>query len=318
LLQIRTEFSLYVPYLYGRQEEALALAELATDIAAHPWVVPLIEPVVPTPQLHTKLTILRGAKGQAMLIANPTRGELASPSAQATALAHLAPDLADAERIRPVFRETDGQGLVAFLSTYVNRRVGIILTTQRIAPAVLEATLRGRDYLLMFDTGVSAMGYLPHIPANRGIDLGDRFRGRERNVEFAHPTDEFFSNDLTAWKAAGRAGFSDRTVLAPTYRTGGGAAVAIAVHLTYMNDSGLRVRHYVSDVGDRGETSPKWAALLGDLVADVTTNPTLFEDTDGLASFLEQARTASYTSPGASKRQQIVHHIETVARRMTV
>lgn len=312
---------MYVPYLHGRQEEALALAELAPTLAASGRVVPLIEPVATTAQLHNKVSILRGAGAKVMVIANPTRGKLTTPTAQAAALAHLAPDLADVDHVRPVFRESDGQGLVeltTFLTQYPARPVAVVLTTPLIQPSDLATALKGRDYLVLFDTGVSAISYLPHIPAGRSIDLGHRFPGRERNADYANPADEYFSNDLATWKTAGRAGFSDFTVLPATYSTGGGSAVAIAVHLTYMTGNGLRVRHYMSDASVRGDYPPKWRALLGDLTADVTANPTLFETTDGLDSFLTQARTADYTSLGASKRQQIVHHIQTVDQRMTM
>jgi hypothetical protein len=310
---------LYIPYLYGRQEEALALAELAPSLAASGHVVPLIEPAATTVQLHNKVSILREAGASAMIVANPTRGKLTTPTAQATALGHLAADLADAAHIRPVFRESDGQGLAelkAFLVTYPARQVAVVLTTQLIRPSDLAATLKGRDYLVLFDIGVSAMSYLPDIPAGRSIDIGHRFPGRNRNVDYANPNDEFFSNDLLTWKAAGRAGFSDFTVLPATYTTGGGSAVAIAVHLTYMTVDGLRVRHYVSDDSVRGDYPPKWRALLGDLTADTAADPNLFEATDGLGSFLAQARSTDYTSLGASKRQQIVHHVQTVDRRM--
>lgn len=312
---------MYVPYLHGRQEEALALAELAPTLAASGHVVPLIEPAAITAQLHNKLSVFRAAGAKAMIIANPTRGKLTTPTAQATALAHLEPDLADAAHIRPAFRESDGQGLAelaAFLLTYPARPVVVVLTTQLIRPSDLATALTGRDYLVLFDIGVSAMSYLPHIPAGRSIDIGHRFPGRDRNADYANPNDEFFSNDLLAWKTAGRAGFSDYTVLPATYTPGGGSAVAIAVHLSYMTVDGLRVRHYVSDVSVRGDYPPKWRALLKDLTADTTADPGLFETTDGLNTFLTQARTADYTSLGASKRQQIVHHIQTVDRRMSV
>ena len=223
--------------------------------------------------------------------------------------------------VPPAFRESDGQGLAelaAFLLAYPVRPVAVVLTTQLIQPSDLATALTGRDYLVLFDIGVSAMSYLPHVPAGRSIDIGHRFPGRDRNVDYRNPNDEFFSNDLLTWKTAGRAGFSDFTVLPAIYTTDGGSAVAIAVHLTYMTVDGLRVRHYVSNVGVRGDYPPKWRALLGDLAADTTANPALFETTDGLSSFFAQARSADYTSLGASKRQQIVHHIQTVDRRMTV
>ncbi len=312
---------MYVPYLYGRQEETLALAELAPGLASHGRVVPLVEPVQLNDQLHKKLSILRTAGAKAMVVANPTRGHIDTVRKQSDVLTLLAPDLADVAHIRPVFRESEGQGLpelLSFLASYPARPVGVLLTTNLISEVDLAAALSGLDYLVLFAPSVSAMGYSTLIPLNRTIDVGERFIGRSPNAEFIGLPDEFFGNDLLTWRAAGRAGFSDYTVLPPSYTEGGGGAVALVVHLTFMDTAGLRVQHFASSAGSRGVNSPKWAELLQELEDTLAAHPTRFEATSGLASFRAQYSSRSYTSPGSSKRQQIIHHIQTVAARMTI
>jgi hypothetical protein len=311
---------MYSPFLYGRQQELLALEALATELARDGRIVPLIEAVKPPATLHSKLGLLRSAGASVYLVANPSQGDLASSSAQAAWHSTVAPDLADASHVFPVFRESDGVGLTAltaFLAAYPARRIGVLLTTNLIAPADLGAALTGRDYVVFFAPSVSAMSYLPSIPPNKSIDVTDRFRGQARNADFASIPDEFFSNDLTMWRAAGRAGFSDFTLLTTTYTEQGGQAGAIAVHLSYMDGTALRVRHFVSDTTTRGNDNVKWAELLQKIEDEITALPTRFATTDGLAAYRSQYATGNYTNLATSKRQQLIHHLQAVSRHMT-
>jgi hypothetical protein len=65
--------------------------------------------------------VLRGQGAAVYLVANPSRGDLASSIAKAEWHRVIGPDLADTTNVYPVFRESDGQGLPelnAFLSAY--------------------------------------------------------------------------------------------------------------------------------------------------------------------------------------------------------
>ncbi|WIB00317.1 sce7725 family protein [Curtobacterium sp. MCBA15_012] len=311
---------MYVPYLYGRQEELRALADLAPGLAQHGRVIPMIEPTENRSLLHSKIAESRGVGAEMMIVANPTRGDLANPAAAAAVLTSLAPDLADAAHVRPVFRESPGQGipeLAVFLTQYPNRPVGIVLTSNAIAPAALATALASSDYLVFFAPEMDPAPYNASIPAGRSIVISNNFPGRTRNIDYTATLDEYFSDELITWRGAGWAGFSDFTVLPPeSFASSGGPALALAIHLSYMDGQQMRVRHFVSGAGARGQNAPKWAVVLPDLQAVVSTNPTMFEDTAGLRAFLGQAGGA-YTSPGTSKRQQIGHHVEGVAANMT-
>lgn len=311
---------MYIPYLYGRQEELRALEDLAPGIAQHGRVVPLIEPTEVQPLLHAKISAARAAGANVMVVANPSRGDLANPTAAAAAVASLATDLADTSRVRPMFRESPGQGLPElqqFLLQYPNRPVGVVLTTDHISGAALTKALANRDYLVLFAPEVDPATYSGSVPQSRSVVISDNFPGRTRNVDYALTLDEAFGNDLLSWRNAGWAGFSDFTVLPPeSFAATGGPAVAVAIHLTYMTVHEMRVRHFVSDAGSRGQNAPKWAVILPQLQAVIAANPTLFDNTQGLQAFITQAG-GSYTNLGTSKRQQIGHHVESVAGNMT-
>lgn len=311
---------MYIPYLYGRQEELRALDDLASGLAQHGRVVPLVEPTEVQPLLHTKLSAARAAGAQVMVVANPTRGDLANPVAAATAIASIGTDLADASLVRPVFRENPTQGLPElqqFLLQYPNRPIGVVLTTDAIPGADLLKALGQRDYLVLFAPEVDPATYASSIPRSKSVVISDNFPGRTRNIDYALTLDESFGSDLITWRGDGWAGFSDFTVLPPeSFAATGGPAVAVAIHLTYMSGQTMRVRHFVSDAGTRGQNAPKWAVILPQLQAVVAASPTMFDNTQGLAAFITQAG-GVYTSPGTSKRQQIGHHVETVAVNMT-
>jgi hypothetical protein len=192
----------------------------------------------------------------------------------------------------------------------------VLLTTNLIVAADLASALAGSDFVVFFAPSVSAVGYLSAIPSDRTIDIGDRFHGQARNADFAANADEFFSNDLQTWRTSSRAGFSDFTVLTPTYTEQGGQAGALAVHLTYMNGSNMRVHHFVSDTITRGNDDIKWGELLQKIEDDIITVPTRFDATDGLAAYRLQYSSGNYTNLATSKRQQIVHHLQAVALHM--
>lgn len=312
---------MYAPLLYARQQELLALEQLAPQLATHGLIVPILEPVKTGNALHQKLTVLRSAGASTYLISNPTRGDLSNPAARAAAITQLAPDLADVDHVRPTFRESDSQGLPelnAFLASYpAPRRIGVLLTTNLLAPSQLANVLAGRDVVVFFGPSVSAPRYSASIPPNTSVDVGDYFHVQQPNAAYALTPDEFFANDLRNWRAQQRAGFSDFTLLGTTFRESGGAAGAIAVHLSYMDGQNMWVRHYVSATTTQGNDAAKWAEVLADIEADVLANPSLYVATVGLTAFRRQAATRSYTNLATSKRQQLVHHLETVAQAMT-
>jgi hypothetical protein len=306
--------------LFGRQQEMLALEQLAPELASHGRIMPVIEPSKTGDTMHRKLTTLRNAGGSAYVIVNPTRGDLRDPAARATALTLLAPDLADANHIRPTFREAEGQGLAeltAFLATYpAPRRIGVLLTTNLITPADLARALDRRDVVVFYGPTVNSMPYSATIALDRSIDVGDYFHVQEPNAAYTTVPDEFFANDLSNWKAPQRAGFSDYTLLGTTFKEGGGGAGAIAVHLSYMDGPNMRVRHFVSTTTTRGNDSRKWGEVLAAMEAEIAANPTKYEATTGLGEFRIQASTRVYTNLAKSKRQQLIHHLQTVARKM--
>lgn len=311
---------MYAPLIYGRQQEMLALEQLASELGSHGRIVPVIEPVKNGETMHRKLTILRNAGGSAFVIVNPTRGDLHNPAARAAALTLLAPDLADNTHVRPTFREAEGEGLAelrAFLAAYPSpRRIGVLLTTNLIQPTALAAALLGRDVVVFYGSTVNSMPYSALIPLNRSINVGDYFHVQRPNAAYTTVPDEFFANDLVGWKTPLRAGFSDHTLLGTTYTEGGGGAGAIAVHLSYMDGQNMRVHHYVSTTATRGNDARKWAEVLADIEADITANPMRYEATVGLGEFRAQASSRTYTNLAKSKRQQLIHHLQTVDRKM--
>jgi hypothetical protein len=311
---------MYIPYLYGRQEELRALEDLAPSLAQHGRVVPLIEPTEEQPLLHAKISAARAAGANLMVVANPTRGDLANPTAAAAVIAGLTPDIADTTHVRPIFRESPMQGLPElqqFLLQYPNRPIGVVLTTDTIAGAALTQSLAKRDYLVLFAPEVDPALYSGAVPQNRSVVISDNFPGRTRNIDYSVAVDELFGDDLLTWRGSGWAGFSDFTILPPaSFAASGGPALAIAIHLTYMKGSAMWVRHFVSGAGTRGQNAPKWAVILPQLNTVIAANPGLFDNTKGLQAFVTQAG-GSYTNLGTSKRQQIGHHVESVAVNMT-
>jgi hypothetical protein len=292
---------------------------MASQLATDGGVVPLIEPVKPATTLHRKLAATRAVGAPVYLVANPTRGDLANATLRADWHRDIAIDLADVANVFPTFREFDGGGLVelrAFLRAYPSRRVAVLLTTNLIPAADLSAALAGADYVVFFAPSVSTGSYLSVFPLDRTVEIGNRFQGRDRNADFAATPDEFFGNDLSTWKTTGSAGFSDFTLLTQNYTESGGQVGAIAVHLSYMRGTNMRVRHFLSDTSSRGNDGVKWGEVLKKIEDEVVAIPGRYDPTDGLAAFRAQYASGIYTNLATSKRQQMRHHLQTVMLHM--
>ncbi|UBQ01879.1 hypothetical protein [Curtobacterium sp. TXMA1] len=98
--------------------------------------------------------------------------------------------------------------------------------------------------------------------------------------------------------------------VAPSYWTGGGGVGALAVHLTYEAGTDLRVRHFISATTSRDDAiDTKWNEVLADMHAEASK----FHATTGWGDFDHQRTSGAHTSLAGSKKQQAMHHIETIA-----
>lgn len=307
---------MYFPYLYGRQAELNALSDLVDTLGSPQQIFPLLEPVAPSGKLITALNALETKKMAAYVIINPNLGELADDLARSRWCADMSVMIANSAFVNPVFKEHDGttvSEIARFAASYPRRRIGVVLTTSRIPPSDLKTALLGSDYTVFFQPSANPSPYVSSLTSAKMVDVSDNFKPKDRNKDYFG--DEWLGNNHSTWIAAGRAGFSDYTILPSTFKQGGGPVGAIALHITYEDGTDTRVQHFVSVTNDqRLPQSVKFKEVLDDLGLQVAATPARFRMSPGLARYRSQHASGSYTNLSGSKRQQISHHIYTIAK----
>lgn len=309
---------MYFPYLYSRQAELNAISDVASVFGSPQLIVPLIEPVEPAAKLGTTLDDLKARGMAAYVIVNPHQGKLSSSASTMAWRSDLAAKLADSDVVYPTFKETATTTLGdigTFVDSNSGRHIGIVLATSKISPSDLAKVLNGSDYTVFFLPTANSANYLAALGAARTADVSDNFRSQARNKDYSG--EEWLGNNHTSWRLAGRRGFSDFTMLPGAYKEGGGPVGAIAIHLTYAVDSDLWIQHFVSTTSEQTDPqSKKFKEVLEDIHRQRTATPSRFELSPGIYSYETQRSSGNYTNLSGNKRQQVSHHIHTVAKHL--
>ena len=311
---------MYFPYLFGKRGELIAIRELSGPHGRPQVIWPVVEPVkTATGSLVITLETLRVKSAGIYLVVNPSQDEFSAPASPSQLNWHatFAPYIADPGLVRPTFLQTaatSASDLRAFASANPNRPIGVVLTTDDIAPSDVASSLGGTNHVVFLHRDVSRALYESVLGISNTVDIESNFVSRPRNVDYAG-TDSQGKNHLN-WASRGKAGFSDYTVLPGAYRdTGGGAMGALVIHLSYETPTEIRVQHFVSTtVAQADPLATKFFEAIAAIEAQIVATPARFRRSPGLAEFLRQQLTGGYTNPEGNKRQQIAHHIFTIGK----
>ncbi|MFD4957880.1 sce7725 family protein [Microbacterium sp. NPDC058389] len=302
---------MYVPFLYGRANELLALRDL-TDVALAQPVSPAIEALKSDPaSLVRAIDAMSTAGIVSSVVMNPSAREL-STSRTLAAWSAAVRGAAGFASVRPAIslESTTSLGDVeAFVTEYAQRPITFVARSGVIPAVQLAAAAAKADVLVLVHHNLAASDYDAAFGVDRVIPLTNSFTPQPRNVDYSE--DDWFSTAATSYGGSGRPGFGDYTVLDPAVRdTRGGAPGAVVIHATYIDGGGaLWVRHFLSDSVIQGEISvgEKLLQAMGKLQSDRA----MFLTSPGMSSYDVQYATRRETALGTNKRQQISHHIYT-------
>jgi hypothetical protein len=141
----------------------------------------------------------------------------------------------------------------------------------------------------------------------------DRFKKKNRNVDYANLNDEPYSSDHIFYAQDGYVGFSDFSIIGDDYSEAGFAPYAVAIHIVYFDaDNVLRIHHFVSDTNDDiTDPAGKFGEALEKLV-DWNKEKKL--NTYGIQIFEDMFANHSYPGLGTVKKLAIMHHLELIGR----
>ena len=310
---------MYFPYLYARQGECKAIEDVAGRLGKPQNVFPVFEPVVANSKdLIRALDALHASNDSSYVIVNPSQHKFQEPGALVTWASAVKSHLNNAALVRPTLEIRPGvslNDLNAFVANFPGRELGISIRSSHIAAADIRYVTQKLAVMHFLHSSADPAGYSVGIGGSRTVEVRDSFRTEVRNADYAGF--EPFTSANLHFSKEGRTGFSDYALLPGRFNPNGGPIGAAVVHMTFIDrqDTSIWVHHFVSDETRQyqGTQPSKLMEAMTKLDAEVRSEPSKFDRTPGLVSYEAQYSARRPTSPTYNKRQQISHHIDTVA-----
>lgn len=306
---------MYFPYLRGKQYELLALRESVSFISKEK-IVPIIEPVrANTASLNTAITVLAKVGMELQIVLNPEVGDFKHNNGRLLAFVDGLIQ-GGAENLIPTF-------LISNDSEFL--KVRAIIETQgynKSGYSLIHLNkVNDLDHLKEFTDATNCKYNIVQIAhlftIRRKLSgnicmLNDYFNRQSKNTEYINVPFEVFSSDYLYYHEEGCVAFSDYQAIGKVYSEGGGAAYAVAIHLTFkvLDKEDIQIAHFVSDSNDGPENPAlKFFEALEKLI-DFADEKNI--DSLAIRKFREYHDAQSYPGLGVVKKLSIIHHIELV------
>lgn len=307
---------MYYPYFRGKQFELLTIRECAPTLAQCGFT-PIIEPVRELRGLDKALREVRSAEGKAIVIVNPAHGQYSTNGEAITDL--LKADFADYNPISAgiLISEATTIAEVAELYGAHSEQSPSLVHAGFTDPKELAAWLKAENMEPdhVFSDRHTTKLYQRHFRDSHRVLLHDGFE-RRRNAD--HPAVEIFSELHVTYEDEGMQGFGDYLIVGDDFVEGGGPAYAVAIHLTYIDDTRdgqMFIRHIVSTTRNT-PTDPagKFQEALNELANLVASGNSKFYQTQAIEEFLDLHEKGHFPGLGYVKKLSMKHHIETLAQ----
>jgi len=304
---------MYYPYFRGKQFELITIRETAKLMAASGFV-PIIEPVKEgLSGLERTLKAICEADGNAIVIVNPHKGDLAGDGGDISAL--LTGSFLDKDGITAGILLTGNMSVADALACYKEHEdhsPSFIHAGFTEAKALAEE-LQDKPTHIFFEAYTGKM-YWRHFRECERILLRDGFK-RRRNADY--PVSEKFSDLHLTYEDENMDGFGDFLIVGDDYSESGGPAYAIAIHLTYIDpdrEDVMFIYHFVSTSNDT-PTDPagKFAEALKKLITKLDTGDSNLFEGDAIKEFRDLHAKGHFPGLGSVKKLSMKHHIETLA-----
>ena len=302
----------YFPFLRGKQNELMALRELAHEIAEHGSIIPIIEPVNRNATTRISLDRYIEVSMPFLFVSNPVYGDFANNSELLfTDLTSEA--LLEYDNWTPALQvnvNSTTASITAFLQRYQQSEVAIIYNGLPANGAAVAQLANEHVVHHVFIEGAVGAAYVNSIDAGRRVMIADRFHRQPRNADY--PATEFFSDTNTVAGNPNRLDFGDYSIVGNHFADTGGPAYAVAVHHIHFEGGvagPLHINHFISDHVDAAvNTSGKAVEAVHNLVTEIDNfHP---HDTAACDEYREIDHEQTSRGLGYLKRLAIQHHLE--------
>lgn len=308
---------MYYPYFRGKQYELITIRESAFTFAQSNFV-PIIEPVRSRLSgLNKALDTLCEAGAEAILITNPQVGDFKDDHSDLTKFFNenctgkrnliqgilLSEQTSIDEAIRLCHEFDQNVALIHNGFTQASSLANNINNDERVKTHVFIENRSGKLYQEHFKDHPNQ------------ILIRDGFEKR-RNSDY--PESEFFSELHKTYDLEGMHGFGDFLMVGKQYSESGGPAYAVAIHLTYIDDSRneeMHIRHFISDRRDTPvDPAGKFSEALSQLITTVNQNNSDILTTSAVKEFNNLHQKKHFRGLGHVKKLSMLHHIETLSQ----
>lgn len=307
---------MYFPYLRGKQFELIALRELC---ALFPQelnkISPIIEPVKASSTLNSTLAELANRNANFNLIINPRVGDL---EGQYERIIEIITSSIPAEYNNfqlAVIIDSKTERSIAALIDFVNaldlnyNGITLIHKTEINSQNIelLNNQLNIVYNVIYFSK--TSRRYYREFEANTLVSLDDYFEEQSRNVDYLNQESDF-SKEYRFYIQDGFVGFSDFLTIGDNYSESGFLPRAVAIHLSYLDNEQIKVKHFVSDSNeDVADIGGKFSEAINKLVIWCNENNL---NTAAINEFRDLQQRGHFPGLGTLKKLSIMNHIELI------
>lgn len=308
---------MYFPYLRGKQFELIALRELSALMSSKSdKISPIIEPVKDSSTLRSTLKELVEKNINFNFIINPRVGGFINSFD--TLIEILEENLNGYTnfQISIIVDKTTQQGIAELLEftnqISINHNGYTLIHNSEIGENSIEqlnANLEVKYNLIYFSK--TSRRYYREFNQDTRVSLDDYFRKLDRNADYLQVPVSDFSEEYKYYADDNFVGFSDFLTIGDIYSESGFLPRAVAIHLSYIDQEKIKIRHFTSDSNqDSSDIGGKFAEALQKLVN--WCNETNIAETEGIRVFKELSDRGHFPGLGSIKKISTINHIELV------
>ncbi|MDM5064400.1 sce7725 family protein [Aeromonas salmonicida] len=305
---------MYWPFFRSKQEELLAIRELASNSNSliSNIVVPIIKPHSSSSRVAGQLDKILCTGLRLSLILNTDEG---SPIPPQNTVIQMEANLSSAHpnQIFPALEVRDGvtsSDVASFISRYQNRVILFVHRAHNL-PASIFTT---QSTIHVFDINHCAHSLISQLQGHKVI-LRDGFQ--KQAVNGSYPASSKYPSDLYSFSQLGFNGFGDFASIGDVKAAkGGGAASHVALHLTEaLQNQSVECRHFVSSINSTNNSIDQlYYDAVAQLIQHTGTPRHTFFNTQGVDNYC--ANVHHFPGLGSVKRWSTKHHIEWIHREL--
>lgn len=300
----------YFPFLRGKQNELLALRELAANIADNGNVIPIVEPVNSNGTTQKSITRFMQENMSFIFICNPIHGDFPHDPKKLEDMA-ISLELSDYGNWIPALyiRESTAQReLEDFLEKYDEYKLALIYYGRPQEGSILSKAKSANIKHHIFVHGRLDSHYVESIPLRKRVIVTDQFH-RQNNADY--PDRQFFTDWNTSRGNKDNVNFGDFSIVGDYFQKGGSQPYAVALHHIHFkeNSYSLDVSHFKSDRrSTKADPSGKIAEAVRHLVDEL--DYLVPNDTQACDEYRAINKDRRRTNLGRMKGLAIKHHLE--------